>query len=127
MLKGRGLKKSIDMKKTGIWFKNADGVEYEICFRKPDARVAPGADGLCDSPNQTSPRIRVNPYRTPQTQLNTIVHEMAHAFFWDKSELEITKFGNAVSRVLYNRLGWRSQKVKAKKRLYQKDNKAPTK
>lgn len=108
------------MKKNGIWFKNSEGVEYEICFKKPDKRVAPEADGLCDHPYNDAPRIRINPYRTPQTQLNTIVHEMAHAFFWDKSEIEITRFGNAVSKVLYNKLGWRSHKVKAKKRPYTK-------
>lgn len=84
-------------------------------FKKPDKRTAPGADGLCYNPYDKKPRILVNPYRTPQTQLNTIVHEMAHAFFWDKPEAEITKFGNAVSKVLYNKLGWRSQTVKAKK------------
>ena len=98
-----------------ITFKNADGTEYQIMFKKPDKRTSPGADGLCDHPYSKRPRIRINPYRTPQTQLNTIVHEMAHAFFWDKSEIEITKFGNAVSRVLYNKLGWRSQTIKAKK------------
>ena len=99
-----------------IKFKNADNIEYEILFRKPDKRTASGADGLCSDPCDDKPRILINPYRTPQTQLNTIVHEMAHAFFWDKSEVEIGRFGNAISRVLYNKLGWRSQHVKAKKR-----------
>ena len=99
-----------------IKFKNADNIEYEILFRKPDKRAAPGADGMCYHPCDDAAHILINPFRTPHTQLNTIVHEMAHAFFWDKSEVEITRFGNAVSRVLYNKLGWRSQHVKAKKR-----------
>ena len=98
-----------------IKFKNSDGVQYEMLFKKPDKRVANEADGWCESPYRKEPRILINPYRTPQTQLNSIVHEMAHAFFWDKSEAEILRFGNAVSRVLYNRLGWRSQQVKMKK------------
>ena len=99
-----------------IKFKNYDGVQYEMLFKKPDKRVADNADGWCTSPYSIKPRILINPYRTQQTQLNSIVHEMAHAFFWDKSETEITRFGNAVSRVLYNKLGWRSPHVKTKKR-----------
>ena len=98
-----------------IEFKNSDGVQYKMLFKKPDKRVADNADGWCESPYGKGPRILINPYRTPQTQLNSIVHEMAHAFFWDKTEAEITRFGNAVSRVLYNRLGWRSPQVKMKK------------
>ena len=98
-----------------IKFKNGDGTQYKLLFKKPDKRVAAHADGWCESPYGKKPRILINPYRTPQTQLNSIVHEMAHAFFWDKSEIDITRFGNAVSRVLYNELGWRSQQVKTKK------------
>ena len=105
-----------------ITFKNGDGIEYQILFKKPDKRTAPGADGICETPHVENPRILINPYRTPQTQLNSIVHEMAHAFFWDKPEIDITKFGNAVSKVLYNKLGWRSQTVKAK-RSYAKSKK----
>ena len=39
--------------------------------------------------------------------LDDIIHEFAHAFFWDKTEAEIYKFANTISRFLYSECGWR--------------------
>ena len=70
-----------------MYFKNANGVEYEVIFRKPDKRYyGKDCDGFCTDPNKEAPKIYINPHRTDQTQLNTIIHEVAHAFFWDKKE-----------------------------------------
>lgn len=92
-------------------FKNADNAEYQIVFRKPDRRYyGADCDGYCTDPDRSRPKIVINPHRTDQTQLNTIIHETAHAFFWDKSEKEITKYADAVSRILYSELGWRKIK-----------------
>jgi Zn-dependent peptidase ImmA (M78 family) len=89
-------------------FKNTDGAEYEVLFRKPDKRhFGKDCDGICACPEELSPKIHINPYLTKQTELNTVIHEMAHAFFWDKSETEITRFANTCSRFLYNECGWR--------------------
>jgi len=35
--------------------------------------------------------------------MNTIIHEIAHAYFWDKKEKDILKFSNTCSRILYER------------------------
>tara|TARA_Y100000310_G_scaffold153804_1_gene153339 strand:- start:15107 stop:15325 length:219 start_codon:yes stop_codon:yes gene_type:complete len=43
---------------------------------------------------------------TQKSELNTAIHEIGHAFFWDKSEKEIAKYANAVTAFLY-RQGWR--------------------
>ncbi|MAH50979.1 hypothetical protein CMI37_34500 [Candidatus Pacearchaeota archaeon] len=91
-------------------FKNAQGVEYEVIFRKPDKRTwGEDCDGVCFYPNdnENKSKIYINPYRTNQTQLNTIIHEVAHAFFWDKKEYEIKKYADTMSRLLYNKLKWR--------------------
>jgi|TARA_Y100000593_G_scaffold94271_1_gene192576 Zn-dependent peptidase ImmA (M78 family) len=90
-------------------FKNADGVEYEIIFRKPDKRTNAGVHGLCYHPDDKKPRIYINPYLTNQSELNTIIHEIAHAFFWNKTEKEIAKFANTCSRFLYNKGKWRKE------------------
>ena len=64
-------------------------------------------NGVMESTKEKDPKIYVNPYLTKQSELNTIVHEMAHAFFWDKPEKDIFAYANAVSRMLYNHQGWR--------------------
>ena len=87
-------------------FKNAGGTEYKVLFRKPNKRYyGDDCDGTC-----TKGTIMINPDRTDQTKLNTSIHEIAHAFFWDKKEYEITKFANTCSRFLYNHCKWRKPK-----------------
>ena len=46
--------------------------------------------------------------------MNTMIHEFAHAFFWEASEENVTKFGNTVTRFLYSQ-GWRKAKKNPKK------------
>jgi hypothetical protein len=90
-------------------FRNSQGIRYEIHFRKPNTAHYGKADGICYDPDEDDPRIYINPYLTPKSELNTIVHELCHAFFWDKSEKEVYKFGNTVAAFLY-RQGWRKDK-----------------
>ena len=88
-------------------FKNSEGIEYEVIFRKPDERHFGEVDGICTDPEKESPKIHINPKLGKQSELNTIVHEMAHAFFWDKTEREIYKFANTVSKFLFTNQKWR--------------------
>lgn len=94
-------------KKQNFTFKNTQGVEYEIFFKKPNSKYYQDTDGYCHDPKEKDPKIYINPYLTKQTELNTIVHEMAHAFFWDKPEKDIFAYANAVSRMLYTHQNWR--------------------
>jgi len=89
-------------------FKNAQGIRYEIYFRKPNRAHYGKADGYCHDPEENDPRIYINPHLTPKSELNTIIHELGHAFFWDKPEKEIYKYANAVAAFLY-RQGWRKK------------------
>lgn len=94
--------------KNFLKFKNHQGVEYEIVFRKPH-KAHGNCDGICFVGEKDKSKIYINPHRSNQVQLNTIIHEVAHAYFPEKSEAEILAFGNTLSRVLYNNLGWRRE------------------
>ena len=98
------------MKKEPIFiFKNSKGVEYEVFFKKPDERSYKGADGICADPESRHPEICIRPDLTSQSELNTCIHELAHAFFWEETETNITKFANACSRLLFNKMKWRKR------------------
>jgi Zn-dependent peptidase ImmA (M78 family) len=101
-LMGKKTKKTENFK-----FKNGNGVEYEVFFKKPNSKYYADADGYCHDPKEKDPKIYINPYLTKQSELNTIIHEMAHAFFWDKPEKDIFAYANAVSRMLFNHQQWR--------------------
>ena len=92
-------------------FKNAKKITYEVYFRKPNERWHGEADGTCADPKTDNPKIFISPYLTPKTELNTIVHEFTHAFFWNRTEKEVYKFANTVAGFLY-RQGWRRDDTK---------------
>ena len=87
-------------------FRNVNGIRYEVYFVKPNEAYYGDIHGLCDDPEEKKAKIYINPYLSKKSELNTMIHEMTHAFFWDKSEKEVYKFANAVTALLY-RQGWR--------------------
>jgi hypothetical protein len=104
------------MRKEPFKFKNSKGIEYEVLFRKPNERHYGDADGTCANPGVPNPKIHISPYLTLQSELNTCIHEFAHAYFWDKTETEISAFANSLSRFLYTERKWRRMKRQNKKR-----------
>jgi Zn-dependent peptidase ImmA (M78 family) len=94
-------------KPSNFTFKNGNGVEYEVLYRQPNTHHYGEADGTCADPEVEEPKIHINPYLTKRNELNTIIHEFSHAFFWDKSEKEIYKFANTLSKFLYLECNWR--------------------
>jgi hypothetical protein len=103
-------------KRPGFTFKNSKGVEYEVLFYKPNKKIYNGAVGLCYDPNEDSPKIYIDPYQSDQAELNTAIHEFAHAFFWEKTEKEIKTFADTMSRFLYNECHWRKKRAAKKKK-----------
>lgn len=99
-------------KRPNFTFKNTEGTEYEVLFYKPHGKHFDGAVGICQDPDDEHPKIYISPYQTDQSELNTSIHEFAHAFFWDKSEKEVYAFANALSRFLYNECKWRKHTIK---------------
>ena len=101
-------------KRPNFKFKNTEGNQYEVLFYKPHGKHFDGAVGICQDPEDEHPKIYISPYLTDQSELNTSIHEFAHAFFWDKSEKEVYAFANALSRFLYNECHWRKPRKPAK-------------
>ena len=107
-----------------FFFKNNDGTEYEVIFRKPDKRHFGGdCDGICTDPEGSDPKIHINPYLTKQSELNTSIHEFTHAFFWNKPEKEVAHFANTLSRFLYNHCSWRMASPAKSKRTRKRKGK----
>ena len=101
-------KKKNKKKIKNFSFKNCEGAKYEVIFNKPNAKhFGEDTEGVCHPPNETTSKIYISPYLTKQSELNTVIHEMAHAFFWESSEKTVTKFANSCSRFLYGECGWR--------------------
>ena len=94
-------------------FKDPNNNEYTIEFRRPDARRHGWCSGFYYYPENGKGTIQVDPGMSKQMILNTVVHEMAHAFFDDATETETTQFANAVSKVLYNNLQFRSDDLQS--------------
>ena len=90
------------MKKPFV-FRNSRGVRYELFLKKPPKCYQ--AEGLCYDPTEDNPKILVNPNQSEKELMNTIIHELCHAFFWRASETRVTKFANTVARVL-SKEGW---------------------
>ena len=93
-------------RKDSFVFRTDRRIRYELLLKKPHKCYK--AEGICYDPSEDTPKIFINPDQSDKEVLNTIVHEIAHAFFWDKSEETITKFGNTVARCL-SREGWKRE------------------
>jgi hypothetical protein len=87
-------------------FTNTKGVTYQAFFKKPDKRIGEDIDGLCDDPDDEEPKIYIRPGMSNRREMNTCIHELCHAFFWDKSETDVSRYADTVSNYLY-KLGWR--------------------
>ena len=81
-----------------IKFKNSDGIEYELVWKKPHHTYK--ADGLCYSPEVDNPKILVDPSLKKRRKLSTLIEEVTHAFFWDKSEKEVGKFSSVLGSLI---------------------------
>jgi hypothetical protein len=81
-----------------IKFKKSDGIEYELLWKKPHHTY--NADGLCYSPDLKNPKILVDPTLKKRRKLSTLIEEVTHAFFWDKSEREVRKFSSVLAGLI---------------------------
>ena len=80
-------------------FKNFDKAEYQIKLRKPRKELH--CEGICDYPDQTKTNsILVNPHQDPHKVLETVIHEMIHAYIWDLSETKVTRLARSIARIL---------------------------
>ena len=81
----------------GIKFTNNQDVEYQIYF--PSFLI--NRCGDCDDPNIQKPIIRVDSRLSERRNMQVVVEEIFHAFFWDKTETQARKFSNTITKALF--------------------------
>jgi hypothetical protein len=62
--------------------------------------------GYCDSPTEVGKEILIDKNLSGKLRLDTIIHELLHALYWDLSEESIEEAATDVAAVLW-RLGYR--------------------
>ena len=82
-------------------FKNFEGIEYTVNYKKPPARY--NASGLCDSPDSDYPEIFVDPTLLTRRKLNVLIEEVFHAHLFDLSEKKARKFAANLGKLVYNK------------------------
>lgn len=82
-------------------FKNFEGVEYTVNYVKPAPRYS--AEGLCDNPKLPNPQIVVDPNLLPRRQLNVLIEEVFHAYFYELPEKKARKFASSLGKLVYNK------------------------
>ena len=87
-------------------FTNNDKVKYTIIKRRPHKIY--DADGLCDPPDYKNPKIHIAQDLPPRREMEVVLEEIMHAFFWDISEKEVRKFCSTATRILHQD-GWRKE------------------
>jgi len=88
-------------------FRNTKKVHYDVYIRKPNKlHYGEGVYGLCFDPEDENPHILINPRQSDRSMMNTCIHEVCHAFFWDKSEYDISRCASTLSNLIF-KLGWR--------------------
>mgnify|MGYP003627824770 CR=1 FL=1 len=85
--------------------KNAKNKQYEAYVRKAPKEYK-HCDGICEDPAEEDPRIYIKPDMTDRREMNTMIHEVCHAFFFDEPEYKVYRYANAVSNWLH-KMGWR--------------------
>ena len=84
-------------------FTAPNGSKYECYFRKVGK-----LDGICYDPTDEDPKIFVTPKMSARREMNTCIHEAAHAFFWDPPStlcsgiLKIMPLSNGTLSLLLN-------------------------
>lgn len=80
---------------------NFEGKDIEIIYAKIPNKYK--ASGLCDCPENNYPKILVDKDLLPRRQLNVLIEEVFHAYFFDLPEWKARKFAANLGKVIYNR------------------------
>jgi hypothetical protein len=81
--------------------KNFDNKEVEIIYAKIPNKHR--AEGLCDDPCSDFPKILVDKDLLPRRQLNVLIEEVFHAYFFDLPEWKARKFAANLGKAIYGR------------------------
>lgn len=81
--------------------KNFKNKEVEIIYAKIPAKH--NASGLCDCPENDYPKILIDKDLLPRRQLNVLIEEVFHAYFFDLPEWKARKFAANLGKAIYAR------------------------
>ena len=88
-------------------FKDLDSNQYTIEWKRPDARVHGWCNGFYYYPEDGQGKNEIDPNMSAQLTLNTLIHEVTHAYFDEATETETAKFANCLSRLIYTEMKFR--------------------
>lgn len=87
-------------------FKTHKGQPYKVVLVKGLKENGEPMLGLCDEPSDEEVAfLRLNAEMCDYQLMETAIHELAHAFFWEASETNVNKFAKATMSLL-RRLGY---------------------
>lgn len=72
-------------------FKNHKGELYYMVLRKNPKLKKRALWGSCDPPDEDGAFIVIKEKLSDKDLFRTILHELVHGFYWDKSEVSINK------------------------------------
>jgi len=82
--------------------KNFDDKEIEIIYTIVPSKY--NAAGLCENPDiYERPLIMVDNKLKPRRQLNVLIEEVFHAYFFDLPEWKARKFAANLGKVIYSK------------------------
>lgn len=82
--------------------KNFENKEIEIIYGKIEPKFK--ADGLCDNPEAyKKPMIIIDKDLKQRRQLNVLIEEVFHAYFFELPEWKARKFAANLGKVIYNK------------------------
>lgn len=70
-------------------------------------KLPDGTDGLCEPPGRPGKRIKIRKDMGAKDELETLIHEMLHACYWDLDEKAVEEAARDIARALW-RLGYRN-------------------
>jgi hypothetical protein len=78
------------------------GKRYRLRYQ----RLPADAFGMCDPPDAEDKAIRIRKGIKGRQELDTLIHEMLHAAYWDMDEGAVNDAAHDIAAVLW-RLGYR--------------------
>lgn len=58
-------------------------------------------DGICYDPQSKNPRIYIDSNLGKRRELNVLIEEITHAFFYDLPEYKVRKFSAELGKIIY--------------------------
>ena len=91
------------MKNTGkMRIKTFEDHEYDVQFVKIPERL--DAEGVCYPPDEkNSSIIKVDPCLKTRRQINVLIEEVFHAYFFDLPEWKAKRFAGNLGKVIYKK------------------------